>query len=181
MAILTYDGGPESPLGEASAWVEANVPSGVFCPCCGRIARQMPRTISIPMAYGIVLFHREFYGGPPHAIDYAADGWIRTTAFFQRYQSELGLTTPTTLSGGGDFTKLGYYGFIEPRGGKTGSGYWRLTPWGRQWALNLCSVPVRFLTYRRGYVIDYSSTFVTIRDVLNGSEYHYDEIIAGYI
>lgn len=106
-------------LDEAKQYVQEHKEKGTTCPCCGQFAKIYKRKITSTMAKMLVnLYKRENKIKP---ITHYSD-----------------LTNNLINKQSGDFAKLRFWDLIEkvdftdPTGEKKSSGYWRITPLGKQ-------------------------------------------------
>jgi hypothetical protein len=146
-------------LGEAKDWLRQRVDEGERCPCCDQFAKVYRRSIHATMARTLVVAYRE------HGLD-----WFH-------------LSTLTKTSGrGGEESKLRYWGLLEEElerradGGR--SGWWRVTPIGRQFVTGQIQLP-KYVRIYDGRPLGFeSSIMIDIRSAL-GKKFHYDELMMG--
>ena len=141
-------------LSEAKERTLNQIEVGVECPCCGQFAKEYRRKLNSAMALYLIRLCK-LTGGYHHI-------------------SEIGLVT-----GGGDFAKLKYYGFIEEEinenTAKRTSGVWKLTPEGRAFARNESTVTSHFRIYN-SKLLGFSGEQINIIDAL-GQRFNYEELM----
>jgi len=138
---------------------------GAVCPCCGQLVKVYPRQVYKTIAKRLIkLYHLH--------LPFNWDSYF--------HLNQIG----TPKNGGGDFTKLRYWGLIEQRPGledpdKKNDGHWRITQIGRDFVegkktiIKYCHVYNNVVGYRDGPQI-------TIHDALGKDKFKYPELM-GYL
>lgn len=145
-------------LEEAKEFLRDNWEKGTKCPCCGQRVK---------------LYKRALYG------TIAAD-LIRLYHLDQSEFHHIGAITSQNRSGGGDFAKLTYWGFVEeakktdPK--KRTSGMWKITERGVYFVENRLIVLSHAQIYD-GKLLGLTGSPVNIKDVL-GEKFNYEELMA---
>ena len=155
--VARADSGVGRSLADAKADLRERLDDGADCPCCGQRAQRYRRHISGKMAADLIRCYK-----------------AKGTDWFY---------VPEILDGHpGDFAKLAYWELIEARPGEredgsNRTGWWRVTPRGREFVLNRETVPYTALIYD-GEVEGHEGPAKTIRDCL-GKRFRYDELMRG--
>ena len=127
---------------------------GTHCPCCGQFAKYYKRKLNSAAAIGLIKLHK-LDGGYHHV-------------------SELDVSRS-----GGSFALLRHWGLIAPKpnddSGKRCSGYWKITPSGTLFALNIISVPSHIVIYNNR-PIWHAGDMIDIEDAL-GDKFNYEELM----
>jgi len=147
-------------LEQAKQELRQSLKDGAICPCCNRLVKMYKRKPSSTAAMGLIALYRLTTTGK--------GAWFHISAIQGK-------------SGGGDFAKLRYFGLIEEAentdGLKRTSGYWRITPKGRQFVKGWAKVPCYVQVYN-GRVYGESEETITIFQAL-GNRFNYDELMGG--
>ncbi len=123
------------------------------CPCCGQLVKLYKRTITHSMVYHLIkLYKLQQQSGSSQL------------QFFHMRQ----IGTPK--SGGGDFSKLQYWGLIAPMahvmGAKKTSGKWRITTEGMRFVRNKLMVE-KYAEVYNGSVQQFSGGMINVTDAIN--------------
>jgi hypothetical protein len=146
-------------LEQARDWLRQRTDEGARCPCCTQFAKVYKRAINSGMARALVTMYR--VGG---------EDWLHK---------------PTVLRGLGaaarDEALLRYWGLVEeevavrPDGGRTG--WWRVTPKGGLFVLNVTTVQKYALVYD-SRCLGLDGPQVSIVDAL-GTKFNLNDLMAG--
>lgn len=147
-------------LDVAKQWLRKRADRGENCPCCGQRVQFYRRKINSGMARALIAMYRA-----------AGTDWVHK---------------PTALKGLGaaarDESLLRYWGLMEEEsavradGGR--SGWWRVTPQGEAFLLDISRVP-KYATIYDGRLLGMDATqMVNIRDALS-DKFNYNELMAG--
>jgi len=177
LALIDQDLNGELPmvsLSQAKYELNKNLSKGDICQCCGRFAKLYHRKITSAMAYGLILMYNE----SKRLIEGDNSDYIHVENFFKPLNIAASIRA--------DIPKLRFWGLIEPAklGSKDGnphSGYYRLTPFGRNFVMGGVSVPKYLKIYNNecyGEVLIYGKATkpVTIITCLD-SMFNYDELM----
>jgi hypothetical protein len=152
--------GASTPLSEVRDWLFERADEGVACPACTQFTKVYKRTLTSHTARIMIAMHRCHENG---------EEWV--------YLPGLGL-------GHADEAKARYWGLIEGRpdelraDGSSRTGWWRLTPAGRQFVLRMLRVP-KYARIFDGDVLNLmAGETVDIDDVL-GTRFNYDDLMRG--
>lgn len=131
---------------------------GKHCPCCDQYVKVYSRTITSFMARQLI-----------HAYRFFPDEYFHTR--------EMVLGSASA----GDWSKLSYWGLIEPKyheegyNGKKTSGLWRITHTGKRFACNAITLPKYAHVYNSN-VLELDGEPVDIIDCLN-NKFDYNELM----
>lgn len=154
---------PSDTLEYCKKWLREKVKGkGDFCPCCEKFANIYNRKLNDNMSFSLMSLYRLSKNN-----DQGTPGWF--------HMSRIG----TPDSGGGDFSKLRWWGLIkhmpdDPPEGKKSHGYWGITQKGRDFCelkITVESHAVEFASKCLGR----TGSQVTIKDTL-GEKFNYDEL-----
>ena len=154
--------GPEDTVEDAQRYVAARRREGVECPCCSQWAQEYRRPLYNKMAAWLIWLVREYEAHPR---------WISVNEgpVFQNRK------------GGGDYSKLHYWGLIERQPNtdpdKLKSGIWKPRMKGRRFAHGKIRLPKHCFIYNDG-VVGWSEETVNIREAL-GKHFTIQDIWAG--
>ena len=140
----------------AEDWVLNNAAEGVECPCCGQLAKVYRRKLYSSMAYALITI----YGAKGDG-----EGWLHVPSL---------LNGKGSVSRGGDFAKLVYWGLLEPH--KEGKGYYRITARGRDFVECRCAVPAAVFVFDGELLNHDVEQMVTINEAL-GTKFNYEELM----
>lgn len=149
---------------EARETVLAGRDKGITCECCDQFCKVYKRRIHTTMARSLIWLHRYMLLRPDI-------GWVPTGAVGPRY----------IISG--DFAKLEHWGLIREREKDPGdtmrktSGFWQITPAGREFAVMRLIVPCHVYLYNNE-ITGWSNKKINIIDAL-GEKFDYQELING--
>lgn len=151
-------------LTDAKAQVFGQLTTGSKCPCCGQYARLYRRPFNSSMAVALITLHR-------HGRE-----WVHLPSLLSEK-----LVGPVTR--GGDWSKLAFWGFAEPKpevryDGSTRNGFWRITDAGLAFVNGATRVPSAVYLYNQTfYGFDPRKT-VNVEEAL-GKAFNYQELMAG--
>jgi hypothetical protein len=138
---------------------------GADCPCCGRFGKVYKRKIHSGMAAILVLMYRFQERGFTHVLTLVS-----------------ATSSPAVAAaiGGGDYSKLRYWGFIEEGfelrdGKKHSNGMWRITGKGAQFVEGAITVP-RYVWVYNGTALGFHGEPVSVYDAL-GDKFSYRELM----
>lgn len=149
-------------LAEAKGELREQLMAGeaVSCPCCEQMAKIYKRQIHSAMAVALILLSRQ------------GDDWVHFPTLLRDAKQRAG-----------DEAKLAYWELIEPMSGErddgsTRTGWWRITPLGRDFV----NKRVRVAKYARVYdgrllSLDDSDGWVGIAEAL-GDKFDYDQLMS---
>ena len=134
-------------------------PNGATCACCQQKVKLYKRSLYAAPLTALIKLYRLNKKAPRHY-----------------HMTEIG----TPKSGGGDFSKLIYWGFIEAQEGNDNpdtrtSGFWSITPLGRSFVRNEVAVPKSKFIYNNRVYGD-SDEMVKISEVRSRG-FNYQELI----
>jgi len=140
-------------------------PKGAVCSCCGQKVKMYRRQIYKAVAKKLITLYRLHQNLP------------QATHF---HMNEIG----TPISGGGDFSKLRYWGLIEARpetedSTKKSDGFWRITDEGRVFVEGKGTV-TKYCHVYNGVVRFRSGNQISIHDALAKESFNYPELM-GYL
>lgn len=144
-------------------YVKAHAYKGVKCPCCTQLVKIYKRRIYSTMAIGLMKLYSIT---------------MRNDSEFNRY-FHISDIESSRRSGGGDFAKLLYWELVEERPNtdehKKHSGYWNITPQGKEFVQKKITVPEHALIFN-DRLIGMSGEAVNIEDAL-GKKFNYKELM----
>ncbi|MDB4311924.1 hypothetical protein N9937_00700 [bacterium] len=163
---MTFHG---TTIEDAKIYLRGIADKGEKCPCCQQMVKFYRRTINSSMAFGLMVAHkytREDHDKIFHVTD------------ISKAIPECG-----ALRGGGDWSKLRYWGLIdevreETEDGNPHAGLWRITQKGRDFVQNNISVRKTKVVYD-GKVIGEDGDLVGIAQAL-GNKFNYAELMKDY-
>jgi len=138
----------------------AAINGGKFCPCCDQYVKVYRRSITNIMAKMLIEAYNNF----------SVDDYFHVSEVSSKRKT-----------GGGDFAKLRYWGFIKAKphddgqSGKKHSGYWRITPFGVSFVRGELKVHKYALIYN-GNFKEFEGESVSIRECL-GEKFDYNELM----
>ena len=148
---------PTTTLQDAKEQLEANLTEGVTCPCCSRFAKRYRRKLHAEMGrYLVNVYKRDQFGTE----------WIHIREIM-----------PGVVKASTDASYLVHYGLIECRGSEGGAGWYRTTPFGREFVEGKRMAKSHFFVYG-GESQGFSGDYVSIKQVL-GTKFDYAELMAG--
>lgn len=145
---------------------KASEPSGTTCPVCQQYVKRYKRKLNSGMAFCLISMIKM-----TNAVEFAG-GWFHATKDLAHHNH---LNANSV-----EYTKLKFWGLTEQRPNpkdstKKDSGYWRVTPLGREFALGRATVPRHVIVFNNR-VEDFSEEMVTIKDAL-GDAFDYDQLM----
>lgn len=181
---------------------------GSECPCCGQDARAYSVPVDRSMASALVWMVGKSYGIPQDALKALverSDGWKRYDSEYMatgclgteegddseslpshgrpKRWIEMPKEAPLWLQRSRRYTKLAYWGLIEPRtnitydGPAKQSGIWRPTPIGYNFMVGIESITQYAITYNKE-VVAFRGKQVVIKDAL-GKSFDFQLMMAG--
>jgi hypothetical protein len=146
-------------LKEAKEWLRTKAEKGERCPCCTQLVKVYERKIYSTMAASLVYFYSHFSHDEFHH-------YSKWNAKFHK-------------GGGGDFSKLQYWGLVEEmpikeKEDKRTSGYWRITNKGKSFVIGAITVPSHVRIYD-GRLLGFKGKEVSIKECL-GTRFSYAEL-----
>jgi hypothetical protein len=149
-------------IAEAKHFLRANFEKGVDCPCCGQFVKLYKRKLNSGMAITILRIYNE-------SIDDFGK-WIPVKEFLRinKYKNSH------------DWTLLKHWGLLEEKeivkdSEDNNSGFWKITPKGRQFVMNEINVPNKVHIYNNK-VLGFSDDQTNIIDSL-GKNFNYTELM----
>lgn len=151
-------------LAQAQAQVFSQMLVGSTCPCCKQMVKMYRRALQASMIQALIVVHR------------AGRDWQHVPTLLSEK-----IVGPTTR--GGDWSKLVFWGFIEPRpekreDGSDRAGFWRITDAGIAFVNGASRVPSAVYLYNQTfYGFDQRKT-VSVEEAL-GKGFSYAALMAG--
>jgi len=132
-----------------------NIEEGTTCLCCGQLAKIYKMKMTSTMAFCLIKLSK------------------KPDAFY--HISTMG------HSGGGEFAKLRHWGLIEQQENnnnkkKRTSGFWAITPKGREFVLSNIKIPKYYEIYNNN-ILEFSNELITIKQALN-NKFDYSELMS---
>ena len=151
-------------LSDAKASIFSNMNMGSKCPCCGQTVKLYRRALQSSMVMALIALHR------------AGPDWQHLPSLLSEK-----IVGPTTR--GGDWSKLVFWGFIEPRpekreDGSARAGWWRITDAGLAFVNGALSAPAAVYLYNQTFYGFDTRKQVTVEEAL-GKGFNYQELMAG--
>ena len=146
-------------IDEAKRWLRDRLNEGAECPVCRQHAQLYRRKLNAGMARALIQIYR-----------HAGLEWTRVQDIPDGPR-------------GGDYAKLRFWGFLEPRGDKAddgnSSGWWRVTIDGQRFLLNSMTAPSHVGTYNnKTYPLTDPVAQISIQEAL-GDKFNYDDLLRG--
>jgi hypothetical protein len=153
---------------DAQAYIAENAQKGVKCPCCGLMQKEYHYTINSGQAKALIVIFRLTNQLRPE------DGWMHILREFGQHTK----LNPQSLS----FHRLKLWGLIEQQPtnddpAKKTSGFWRITPLGKQFVTAKATVK-RGVYVLNGEITHYDEEDVDIRGALS-EKFSYEQLM-GY-
>lgn len=153
---------------EAKQFLRDHFDEGVECPVCKQRVKLYHRQITSSMAYGLIIIHRYFLANPE-------DEYVHTPSLAQNQNIPMAIF-------GGDFSKLRFWGLIEPMPGDREDGSWRngwwgITDKGIKFVKHEILVPSSLAIYNQK-PLGLEGEYVSIKDTL-GKRFNFDELMSG--
>lgn len=143
---------------EAKDFLRASYVRGATCPCCGLFVKLYKRKMGSVMARCLIRLSH-------------LDGYVHVREIVQGISD----------TGTNDFSKLLYWGLIEELPNKDAkkktSGYWRITPKGRDFVNRRIMVPRHVFVFN-AVALKFSDETTSIIDAL-GAKFDYHELMRG--
>ena len=153
-------------LREAKDWLRKRLSQGERCPCCTQFCRVYRRCLYSTQGAALLFLYRNFdhtqFVHKSELLAKAKSSWL------------------AGFIGGGDFSKLSYWGLIEekekdPAKDARTSGFWRITDRGKAFALGKICLPKYVFIYD-GRLLKLSPETVDIHQCL-GKRFSYHELM----
>lgn len=143
-------------VAEVKSWLSDNLDAGAECPCCLQTVKLYPRTITSPMARGLIKQYRAVGRDFAHS------------AVLVKSETH-------------EFSQLAWWGLVseldERREDGGRPGWWQITPTGEDFVLGRLSLPKTAYVYNKR-VRFFGTESVTIQEAL-GTRFNYSELMGG--
>lgn len=168
-------------LDEAQAFVTTNLDRGVECPCCRQRAQRYRRSITSSMGAALIYVYNYFATEERRARSLQKNDpnakppeWLHVPSYLSRVYGGVGVR-------GGDWAKLRYWDFLEPKDdeirsdGSNRNGLWKITPAGKLFATN-ASKAAKYVYLYDGQVQGFEGPQIGIRDALK-TKFNYESLM----
>jgi hypothetical protein len=163
----SFDGDPKiTTLEESKQWLRERFADGARCPCCDQFVKLYKRKLNSSMAHALILIYKFFENNQ--------DEWLHVPSYLSQISSSATVR-------GGDWSKLRYWGLIEPQkavrdDGSERVGNYRITGRGKQFVLAQIRVPKHVFLYNQKPISREDTETVSIREAL-GEKFNYAELM----
>lgn len=146
-------------IAEARKYLEENAKKGAECPCCKQLVKRYVRPMYSRQVLALINLYKLAKQKPDYYHMTQIEGSLR--------------------SGGGDFAKLRYWGFIVEKPNfkddKRTSGFWAITEVGSDFVRNAIKVKSHVVLYNNKF-LGFTGSDVSISGVL-GTKFNYHELM----
>ncbi len=154
---------------EAKQFIRDNFEEGCECPACGQLVKRYSRTITSSMSYALGLIYKFFQRNP-------RDEWVHVEDYLKDQD------IPSSIRA--DYSKLRYWELLKHNNekredGSKRSGFWKMTPKGRQFIRGEISVPKYALVFNNHF-LGLEGDLINIHDTVK-NKFDYGKLMGGLL
>jgi hypothetical protein len=153
-------------LGEIRAFLRKEWEKGCECPSCGQRVQRYSRPITSAMAYALILFFQRYLANKRQN---NSETWIHAETFLKNSDC------PSSIRG--DFSKLKYWGLIQPA--EESEGFYMITEKGIQFVLGNVKVESNVLIYNNKF-LGFKGDYKDIKECLK-TKFNYELLMKGVL